>query len=591
MITGETSGRRWAGALLAVAFTTWLVFPFLSLDGWLFSSELSGDYLRGAWLYDFTARFLAEHHRLPWWFTDWGWPQPISRQTTLPNVVDAAMAAPLNWVFGWPKSHALTMALAVAWSAMGLAWLARAAGCGWGGIAVAGCLGGALWPVWREMYIGRMNDAWIGVSFAALAAFLDLARAAAPPMQADAGGAADAARSRRWLRWGAMLTLRAGLAAGLGAMALSIYPPYPAMLGAPGAVLLLPHLRRHPVTTLLAVGVAGAAGLALAWPEVTMMGARSSLHKAPCTAGGCPKELWYVTGISILGLKAAPQWLWMPATGVALGSWILAPLAFVSGRRWRTAALLALVAGSIYLATGSCFTLRPPPPGAALPWREVGAFQAWLWCFLEPIHDYGRFLMVGAGLTALLSAVAVDGLMARGRLGLAMGVLLGAAAVAHSSWVLREGTFSQEHWHEVGVPVTARFLQSAEPGPAAEIPWDESAQYLSLLAAPASPRINPVQPDFHPESKRPFIQWMHRLSRGYIPEERPSRADIAASEVRWVFHDPRRCGHTGRAPLPACGARAIAALEGALGPGQLLEEGVRVWDLAALPPEEPAESP
>ena len=161
--------------VIVVAFTGWAVWPLIFTKGYLFGGGLRGDYLRAAWLYDFVSRELLEG-RIPMDFNDFGWPAPISRRVTLPNFVDAAVVAPLHWLLPWPMQWGATQAAAVAACAGGMAWMTRSLGARGLGVVVAGCLGAVLWPTWRELHTGHLNTAWLGVTLAAVAAFIDLTR-------------------------------------------------------------------------------------------------------------------------------------------------------------------------------------------------------------------------------------------------------------------------------------------------------------------------------------------------------------------------------------------------------------------------------
>ena len=173
----------------------------------------------------------------------------------------------------------------------------------------------------------------------------------------------------------------------------------------------------------------------------------------------------------------------------------------------------------------------------------------------------------------LLSGMGADGLWRWSR-PLAV-VAAGAALWGCSTLVLGE-VLDYEKWHEVSPPVTARFLLEAEPGPVAELPFDRSMQFLSVLYAPGSPRLNPLQPSPHPHGPPdPVLMWFFDLGWGKEPQRAPSLAEVQSSGLRWVFFDPARCRGQGCAHNPMPELRAV------LGVPTRLEEDVYVWDVHA----------
>ena len=170
----------------------------------------------------------------------------------------------------------------------------------------------------------------------------------------------------------------------------------------------------------------------------------------------------------------------------------------------------------------------------------------------------------------------------RGRVGTGVAWLLGIGTVAWMATVHLTAMKDSRRWHVPDVPATARFLQEAGPGVAAELPYDRSLQFLSVLAAPGRPRINPLKPRPRPNVRDPVIQWLHGLGTGRdaVP---PTAQALTETEVRWVVWDPARCG-VPSVPRAACDPARVASLESVLGPAVWSEGEARAFEVKPTSP-------
>lgn len=554
MLPRRRLSTPWGGlaALGAVGvFAAWLTSPLWSTTDRVFAGKLSTDNVVTPWFYDFVAR--------SWWsgapmdpLSDFDFPAPVARLREFPDIADAMLAAPLAWALGWPAQWGATLSLAVALNGLGLAALARAAGCGGLGVFTAGALGVMLRPVWTDLVMGRLNVAFPGIVALSVAAML----ASMPRDRRDRRGGVRAA-------W-------AAAAAGLGALAALIYPPFLLLLAPLGLLALGPLGRVGPRAALWPAAAIGAALWLVAEPLRQIYDSQTA-QAVSCGSLSCP-SIYNAVALADLARDAVEPRQGLSISGLVWPSWWLAPLALLHPRRRTAALLLVLVPVLLGLSLGPCprLTIHEMMPGES---RRLLA--SWLregWCLAAPLHDYGRFASAAAVLLALLAGLGADALWQRRR-------LVAVAAVGGTLWqagalVLGE-ILDIEKWHPVSAPVTAQFLQTAEPGPVAELPFDRSQQFLSVLYAPGSPRVNPLQAlQFPAETRDPAIVWLFDLGWGRAPAQPVTRAALQETGLRWVFYDPGRC-------KPSCPPRTRALLQRTLGSPRLLQDGVLVWDLQA----------
>lgn len=556
--------RRLTGTLAGLAgtaaFAAWFTSPLWTSPGRVFAGLLSTDNIVTPWFYDFVARQLAAGDPIET-MSDFDWPVPLDRMREFPDIADAALAAPLAWWLDWPAQWGATLTLAVTLNGLGLAALAAACGLRGLGVLTAGVMGVMMRPVWTDIVMGRLNVTFIGLVAMAMAATLWSMPARTPGQRGAAGR-----------------LVAACAAAGLGALAALIYPPFVLMLAPAGLVLAAGPLRKSGLlgAALPLLAVAGGAWLA----SDELLAIYSSQDRSPgCST--CP-DAYNAVALRDLARWAVEPRQGLSYSGLAGPAWLLAPLALLHPRRKAAAALLAMVALSAVLALGPCPRLTPtedvPRAWVEQAWPHLGA----LWCASAPLHDYGRFATVAAVLLALLSAMGADALgRRRGWLAPLLGTGLAAAVSFQAGTLVMGEILDPRKWHTPAPPATAIFLRDAAPGPAVELPFDRSEQFLSVLYAPASPRVNPVRPTPHPVTHDPAIVWLFELGWGRVPEEDISAEQLRETGLRWVLYDTSRCAPQGR--RDPCPAETLSTLRRVLGAPVGHGDDLLVWELSPPP--------
>jgi hypothetical protein len=555
--------------LVVLAAGVVVVHPLWLTPDLIFADGLSRDAIRAPWYFDFMARSLA-HGQLPAQITDYDWPMPKDTWDHFPGFIEAALAVPLHWALPWPAQWRATQSAAVLVNGLGLALLARAVGARGLGVAVAGLLGLMLQPAWREMLLGRPHGAVPGLFAAAIAALLW-----------TFPGEDDQRRPDPTWRVAAAITLVT--------LCVAFYPPFVGLF-APAALALLWRPLRRALRpghrrALIAPAASLSLGVALAVP-ILLTGMLERAHKSMYVGDFvCPRAYASVALGDLLSWTPDPH----PLTAAAVGVWLLVPAALLANRRLRgvAIALLALTGLYVLVSLSHCpfwaFPAELPGGGEeCTPWPALRVLSR-----ITPfISDFGRFANVALVLAALLAGLGAEALWRRGDHGhrtyrVAAAVLvalgLGHAAWWHMGWMLDPG-----RWHRAITPATALFQRDHDPGPVAELPWDQSVQYLSLLTDSRNPRVNPLLEADIRWRGDPFVSWLLDVGDGTPSAVHPTHAEIAASGVRWVFWDPARCM---AANAPACTPDVQATIRAVLGPPhQTLDDGALVWDLTLIEP-------
>ena len=541
------------GAVVGIAF--WIAWPLWTAES-SFYGVLTGDNVQTAWFYDWTARTLAAGGDLGY-LTDFNFPNPYERAIDFPAVMDAVLAAPMAWAFDWPRQFGAAQGLAVLCNALGFAWLARALGARGLGIVVAGALGACCHPAWKALHMARMNAAWPGLSAAALGATVEVLRP---------GGFS-------WSRpaW-------AVVAGALGAAAATAYPPFLVMLAPFGAVLILRECRRSGPWGWGFLCVALAAGVGMAFGELSSILGSSRIAPeawgaATCLTAACPD--------ATLTVPASRLFLWAPPNrgeqmlaGMVFSAWVLAPLCLLDPKR-RGVGLVGLACLVILgvLSLGPC----PNWAGQSAPgtWPEFLTRAA---CRVSVVHDYGRFSAIGAAIGAGLTGCGLEALQQRLSGRARWGVLFLAVAVLGMSGRYTLGQVTHPNrWTQVPQLATADFLATIET-PVAELPFDPSIQYLSVLESPGIPRANPIRRSDARRESDPFRTWLHQLSAGKVPDNAPTVTQAQASGIGWVMFDPSRCGPP-YPPPEACSSRVSAAITQVLGQPVSAGGTARAWQI------------
>jgi len=562
----------WSAVLLVLLLTLPLVFA----GNHVFVSDLQGDGVATPWIYDFSARELADG-RWPAALSDFDFPLPRglnaherSLFATVPPI-DAVLMAPVAWLFGWPAQWNLVIFFAMLINAGGAMAMAYVLGCRKLGLMVAGALAVTAGPIWIEALEGRANCMFPGLTLFALAAMHHgLPKGLDDPLRRRVGFSV--------------------LGGALGWLSFVIYPPGVALWVPVGVLFVGRHvLRRRLVGAkeLLVPTMAIVGAYLLAIPTLSEMAESgwvmqefSHLECAPSGRVLAFDELWKTSvGESF--------------RGISFGFWLLAPFALIQPeRRMLMGGLLALA------VLGALLSLGPCPMGSRDTGLDFyGSMWSWpligdtAWWALSHLHYYDRLAVLTCLLLAVLSALGAEALWTRsqdkGR-GVAV-VFMSVVLLQVVSVHLRTLTDDQV-WQEVESLETAEFLESAPEGAVVELPFDQRDQFLSILQAPGHPRVNPLRPQgvrrTHWSTRgapdEEVWVWFDQLGRGEWANSAPERAAIAQSGIRWVFFDPQRCQKSGAwGPTAACGEAIPRQLKAVLGRGRRLgSNGVLLWELA-----------
>jgi hypothetical protein len=488
-------GRRVSGLLpwlLLILYTGWATAPLWQAESSVFAGKFSSDNAVSAWYYSWVARSLESGAPMAT-LSDFNYPSPWPRAVEFPNVVDATLTAPLWWLYGWPGGWGASQAMTVFVTGLGCAALARALGCRGIGLLLAGVLGVLCRQLWKDLVMARMNAVWPGLVLLALAALILAIRR---PEGVN--------RSRNPIG----RSLLAVAAGGLGALAAGVYPPYLLLLAPAGLMLVFEPLRRTDRLGWILLGGGLGLGLILGWGTLSEIIASRDLGGT--SSAGCPNRYGAVTYTDLFrGQADIHEGLSLP--GLASGSWMLMGLVLLH-RRWLAGlGLLTCIAVLMVLSLGPC---PQSSEGVELIWRDwpgAGLLPG-AWERLSAINDWGRMASLAALLAAICAGLGVERIWRWGYPGRVAALILSGVAVSQAQSVLFTERLDPLKWHAVPPPLSAQFLQTAELGPVADLPFDRKQQFLSVLWAPDHPRINPLRPADHPPQD-PFIQWLFSLSR------------------------------------------------------------------------------
>jgi len=208
-----------------------------------------------------------------------------------------------------------------------------------------------------------------------------------------------------------------------------------------------------------------------------------------------------------------------------------------------------------------------------------------IWCETAVLHDYGRFATAATILAAPLSGIGIESLHEKFREKTTpirhLGLLLAAlACIQAGAYTLGQLT-NPDRWQPTPNLPTSEFLQQAETGPVAELPFDSGLQFISVMEAPKHPRINPFNAVDSAPGSDPFLSWLYALGRGRLNVDPPLKNQAIRSGVRWVVFDPTRCRAPYMADKTPCDASILGALESVLGEGQSLPRGAVAWEVSA----------
>lgn len=537
----------WLALLLGLVALT---HDLWSRPGEVFAGKLSTDTMLTAW---FHLRVAAGP--LPETLDDFDFPQAYATAREFPSTADALLLRPLVRALGFPGYWNAAVVLAVGFAGLGTAAAAASLGVGPRGVLLAGFLGALCRPLWFEALSARFNAIYPGLLLL---------------------GAALGAWAIRRPGWGRLPLMAIGVA--LGVAALWVYPPWALILLPLLLAIALPALRDGDAAGrgLFLVGLMFAGGL-LVWLLPEAVEARVTGQQ--CLRLRCPDRYHSVDVLDLLRSTVEPK-EGLARGGLYLAPWLLAPLA-LGRRRWVGGGLLLGALGLALLALGPCPQLGGDPVLQGVFAHDPSGMPG-LWCLLGRVTDHGRFA-TGAGLAlAVLCALGVDAVGDGGRLRQALGWALGAGVVAWVATVHLAGMNDPRRWHVPEVPPPARFLAEAAPGVAAELPFDRSEQFLSVLAASGRPRVNPLKKRPRPGSGDPVVDWLNALGVGDVAES-PTPAALAETHVRWVVWDPGRC-RLPSVPRLACHPSIAVRLAATLGPPVWQEGQALAFEVNALAP-------
>lgn len=535
--------RSWPWVVL-VWLVVWCCWPLLTGGERIFIGRISTDAAVTLWFYDLIAR----SPELPYTLHDFDWPDPWPRGHEFPSAVDAAMVAPIGRLFDWPQRWGVIQTVVVGVNAIGAALLARAVGCRGAAIVLAGGLAMLNRQLWFDLVAARMNAVWPGLAAAALGVWL---------MSLDR----HQSRTRRL----AIVVL----AAWLGALAGAVYPPYLVMLAPAGLILAISVLWQGRRWSGLLWGALPLL-LALLWVGSDLAEMTSLRTNRQLAALDCPDR---VHALDVLWLARPESAGDLSLPGLSIASWLLVPLALL--HPMRKAAVLIAVSAAVLLT----LSLGPCPTWDGVAWTEWSTLDAVeFWMPLGRLTDYGRLASATAVLLALLSALGVDVLR---RIWSPLSILATVSCLSWGAGQLMTEIRQPDKWHPFTVPLTAEFLADAKPGPAAELPFERSQQFLSVIAHPDRPRVNPLKAGPRLQSN-PFVFWLLQVGRGQLVEGQFDTDDINNSGVRWILLEPARC-EPRSVPNAACGPELISMLETLFGAPESVEgDRLLVWELEGL---------
>jgi hypothetical protein len=525
---GERILGLWPWLLLLI-YTCWATSPlWQSSERGIFAGKVQGDNIVSPWFYGWVARSLESGASLEL-LADLNYPSPWPRGMEFPNVLDATLTAPLWWFLEWPQAWGASQAMTVFVTALGCAALARALGCRGLGILVAGMLGVLCRELWHDLTIARVNAAWPGLALISLAALIAAIR---KPQGVN--------KSRRPIQ----RTAWALLAGATGALAASVYPPYLVLLAPAGLILLVHPLHKTDRLGwgLLLLGLGS--GLLMGWGEISsIIESRGPIARMKGFTGGCPNRHGALLWSDISRGSVDPQ-SGLSFPGLATGSWMLMGLVLLHKRRLAGIGLMICAGLLMVLSLGPCprtvFERNQPEIGA-MDWESWPLISGWLpsaWDMFSPITDWGRMATIAALLAAICAGLGIERLWQWGRTGKAVALVLSGLALSQAHQVVMTERMDPHKWWPVPAPQSAVFLQTAEVGPVADLPFDSKHQFLSILWAPDHPRINPLRPADHPPED-PFIKWLYNLSRrGEFTMELGDTQGVTGAEIQCTSRDP-----------------------------------------------------
>lgn len=376
----------------------------------------------------------------------------------------------------------------------------------------------------------------------------------------------------------------AALAVVLGIVSTLVYPPFVALLVPFGVVLGMGPLGRAPwKNRVLAVAVVGLVAVQTL-PSLAAIAAPGMSKVVACQNLACPTAQNAVTWDRLF--LWTPDWReGLSASGSAAASLLLWPMV-VFWRQRRTGVVASLVAvGFLFLALGPCASWSA---GRRVDWSALpfgwNLWVGYLSCKLEPIHDYNRLATIALCVAGALGGVGVESAWATGRRGsgvaLRRGILavLTIAVLGAAQWLVLSESLAPTKWHRADPPATALHIRSTEAsdrGLVLELPFDRSAQFLSILAEPSVPRGNPLRPGDAPPGDDVAWKWAYALGNGTEVVAEPSQEQVAAAGIRWVYWDEDRCAN---ASPTACSRATVTSLRRVLGAPQLTH-GLLVWSV------------
>ncbi len=555
------------------------------LPGTVFCNSFQGDTATTAWFYSFVGRSILLDGGLPERLDDFGYPDPLPLEDPFATIVDAVILAPTEAWPGWPDRWGWAITMAVCLNALGAALLARSFGGGTFAVLVAGLLGAGLAPAWQEILEGRANTMAPGLAAMALALFMRLLPSA-PEAHYPAPPPSSGAKRGRLVA----LALVSGCS---GAMAATIYPPFLLMLLPLALLLVLGALPGSRARQWWPAVMALALGAALSGSELHRIWLHPMSHFAAPSGNTCPPShgLVALRDLAVISVgQFGIDFAYLP-----LSCWLLAVLALLRPQK-KMIILLAILLALLLalLSTGPCLLLDRASGTTILHAGSLPRFFGRIHQGLARLHDLDRLASMAGLLLASLAGLGAESLplLVAGRFGPLLKTrprsLLSLAActpalgiVAQQSISTRTVIADGDHQQPWQVPRSAQFLAQAAPGPAAELPWDQSQQFLSAISE-HRPRVNPLRLGDFPKTENAFIQWLDALGRGALDQARelPDAESVESSGLCWVLHDSLRCQGT-RIPAAACGYAVIDSLADVLGSPMDLGDGLLVWGVGS----------
>jgi hypothetical protein len=547
--------------ILCIAFALWCTSPIWGSPHLMFMGRPATDNVVTPWFYDFVARSMwaGEDYTL---LKDLDYPYPNQFRIEFPSATDAEIAAPIAWIFDWPQQWAVTLSTAVVFNCLAISFLALVIGLGPMGIAFSGMSAALMRPMWSDMVMGRMNVLTPGFAILALVGVI-------------------LCFPKNWNNKKRGKSIRICgfvLAYSMGSLAALIYPPFLMMLVPVGLILVVSFLWNGGFFGWVMGYVAAWMSYLTVFDDIWSI-YRNNYRVVDCTDLTCPDRYNSIALSDLMLFEPIPQ-QGLSLSGLQGGAWLLVPVVLLHPRlRFRGVLLGAVAILLAFLSMGPCPN-ETPFSRLRAEWLDIiTPYVQPFWCFSIHLHDFGRFGLISATVLCLCGGIALDGLWRRRFIvPKILAIYLGYYVLQITYTPLMQEILHRSKWHAVPHNPIADFLEDKGRVSVAELPFDRSAQFLSVLQSPGPLRVNPLRPNDPPRSHTTFYLWLYSIGKGQKPTVSPTESEIRRAQLDWVLYDLARCGQYSP-NQESCEPWILEELTNVLGEPQLLSFGVSAWKL------------